>query len=366
MPYSGLFLRDYLGQTPTGTNTGQGWTSSPDIIPYGQNPATDTSIFTSPDGYANPFSSEVFVGQNNWLYVRALNATSGPVAGRFWLYYTSGNAVLWPQNWERGGIEVRGIGQNWVDAQAQTPNEVVVGAAPFLWKPPAESKHYCLIAFAENPPLSSPPESPAPTGYMNTWDQLGQYVISHPNMAWRNTVDVKRDTPTWQYQVPITGADEGGMFYCGIKMTTMPTDAFFSFSVLGPDNRTTGPNQDSIIIPRTQIVDPNQSFTIPITWPQNYATTMQISFWKGATTPAFGSTIEAQVVVPVNRSIKTMPSLAEAMERSYSRAERRIRADEWPAGLRRPQPVMAYESGAMLQGSKIYAHVIGSVPFRNT
>jgi len=250
-------------------------------------------------------------------------------------------------------VYVNGNPQNYMEVSAQTANQIIVGNPPFIWNaPPLQSgnDHYCMIAFAENPPLSHPPTSPAPTGFMGTWDDLAQYVISHPNMAWRNTIDVSSNTPTWQQIAPIAGAAAGGTFYIGIQCSNMPTDSYFAFDVPGPDSANT------IHVPKTQITNPNTNLTIPVTWPANFSSSISLSYWQGATTPPVGASLQPVIIVPFQQVAMRMPELlATPLPK---------RMPNGPLTLGVPHRVFAYENPKMLNGSVIHAYVIGSMPYR--
>lgn len=356
MAYEGIFLRHYLGQLPDQNNSGSGWTASPDIIPYSVNnipqPAPSPDIFTSQAGYANAFGSTIFLKQNNFIYVRGLNTTNGPITARLWFYYVESNMVLWPQNWQSASVYVNGNLQNYMEVSAKTQNEIIVGNPPFIWNAPSlqsGNDHYCMIAFAENPPLSQPPQSPAPSGYMNSWDDLAQYVISHPNMAWRNTIDVSVDNPTWQQIAPIAGAPAGGTFNIGIQCSNMPTDGYFAFDVPGPDAA------NSIHVPKTPITNPNTGLTIPVTWPPNFSSSISVSYWMGATKPPYGATLQPIIIVPYSGMALRMPELL--LNAPQRRSNGLFRFGQ-------PHRIFAYDSPKMLNGSVIHAYIVGSMPYR--
>lgn len=307
--YSGLFLRNQLGDVPTNPKSA-GWSGSPDIILAGTAPTPDPSIYTTPAGYSTDYGSTLYINQTNYTYVRALNATGGAFAGRLWFYYTQSDLALWPQNWLATGVWNGGQPQNWAEVAASAANQVVVGP-PMQWVPPplggSSGNHYCLICMAEND-LAIPPVDPKPTSAMGSWQDLANFVISHPNMGWRNTVDVSNAGVSWSYTAPITGptGDSGSssQVNVGYQCSNMPTDGTVSISMKGP------PGQGDINLINQPIQSPNQSWTVQyVKWPNNFNTQMTVSFHQGNTTPQKYSGI---VPVLTSPSSKALDKLAEA------------------------------------------------------
>lgn len=293
-PYRGLFLRHYLGEQPDGRRSSLAWTDSPDIIANGTRPAEDPTIFTTRASYDREQANTVQIRQLNYVYVRGLNTTAGKLDARLWLYYASSNAVIWPQDWRQGGIFVNNPDQpqNWVEITDLDPGAIGVSTPVFHWQAdaPNAGAHFCMIAFAENPPLSNPPRSPKPVGSMGTWDELAEYVRSHPNMAWRNTIDVSSAGPTWTVTEPIEGARDGGEFNVGVKFKDMPTDGFFAFSVPGYDAGSTlvvpDPPDQKLRIPKS-----GTSIMLTLTWRRGFRSSISVSYWQGATRPPKGANI---------------------------------------------------------------------------
>jgi hypothetical protein len=296
MSYSGLFVRDNIGQTPSGGQ--DGWSGCPDIILYGLTPASSTGIFTSTAGYGQDFGSTVYMNQANYVYLRALNTTGGAITGAAWFYYTESDLMLWPSNWQSADILVAGEAMNYQQIAATNPNDVCVTGA-FVWTPPSFSPghsggdHYCCIAWMENPPLQPPPWTPLQS-IPNFTDctQLANFVCAHSNMGWRNTVDVSQAGPSWQQTVTVTGPTGGGQFKIGIACDNMPTDGYFAYSVPGSGGVPT------VNFPKTLIWDPDAAPTTTVTWPAEFATSITISWWQGAIVPPKGAAISPVVILP--------------------------------------------------------------------
>lgn len=347
-PYSGLFIRHQMGDTPT--SMGKGWSASPDIILNGTTPAANPAAFITPTGYLQDYGSTLYVEQANNVYVRALNTSSGQITSRIWLYYIPSNLVLWTQNWQTRGITVGAADAdlNYTSLSSMTTNEIVVTNPPFIVKPPAPdpNQHFCMAAIAENPPLSNPPVSPIPSGSMGTFEQLVQFILDHPNMGWRNTNDVVQNIPTFQQVVPIENAPEGGQINIGIQCKNM-TSGYFSFTVPGPDQ------DNTIIVPQTQITNPSTQLTIPVTWPAGWpGTSITINYYADPQVkvpPPPGATISSLTIIPSDQVVNR---LFKGSETDFIRRH----------GM--PDQFLAWDSPARTVLKPIYAHVIGSNPVR--
>lgn len=341
--FEGLYLRHYMGQTPG--QTGPAWTQSPDIWPNNTAPYDPTQLVTA-GGYATEPPTAETQSTANYVYVRGINTATQNITSRIWLYYAQSNVVLWPQSWGSQLIYLTddpNTPRNYTEVTA-APNQIVATDPGFLWTPQpfTGGDHYCLVAFSETPP-SNPPVSPAPTTSFGTWDELAQFVITTPNMAWRNTSPVSAAVPLWQLTAPIAGAEGGGQFSIGFQCTNMPTDSFLQFTVQGPDA------DDTISYPKTQITKPNMGVMFSVVWPPNYNSTAIINWWRGNTDPPSGSSIQPTVAYPTSTAMTMFPSLY---------------AGENARRIRRPHKFFGYASPAMATGTVQYYHILGSIPFQ--
>ncbi|WP_028060602.1 beta-propeller fold lactonase family protein [Candidatus Solirubrobacter pratensis] len=332
-PYQGLFLRDYVGQTPQSGNTTGAWTTCPDIWFAGQQPLPDPQT-TLVGGYGNDSPSTVYIaaggGQqpiDNYVYVRGLNATNGANRSRVWLYYVNGGGdpslMLWPPSWLNAGIAAANTypAVGYVEVPSAALNEIDFTYPPFIWNAVPVSGHYCMIAWVENPPLSQPATDPrAGIGSLGTWNDLATFVQTTPNMGWKNTVEqATTQGQSWVLDMPLQGPPVGGLFKCGLQFNNVPTDGYFAFSITGPTP------QGSVSVPKTPITSIGETYLTPIDWTgsNNYTATMSVSYWAGATpmpkganiTPAAGSSSRAQVGLVQDPLVGA------------------IRADVYPSGL---------------------------------
>ncbi|MFO1431305.1 MAG: hypothetical protein U1F76_14370 [Candidatus Competibacteraceae bacterium] len=290
--YKGFFVRTNLGHTP---DSGQdGWCWSPDIILAGTSAASESQLkeYVSDTGYAKDYGSDIFMQQINFVYLRALNTASDPLTGRAWLFHAENNLALTPDKWLAANIQVGRQTMNYMPIKATAANQKCV-TADFQWTPQPfiiQGSHYCMIAWIENPPVSRPPVSPIlGIPNINTWKELTDFVVTHPNMGWRNTRAISADTPDLQVSVPITAPPGGGQVLVGVRCNNLPAEdnAYIQYQVPGVINQTKP-------IP---IYDPNMAPTVPVKWPKNTNSTMVISYHQGNTKPPSGSSFSPIVVL---------------------------------------------------------------------
>lgn len=345
--YQGLFLRHYEGQVP-GEN-GTGWSESPDIIPYGTTFADDPNVFAT--NYNQDYGSEVYFEVENWVYMRGKNTAPGSHSATISFFYTESDLALWPKNWRSDNITYKGIAQNWATVTANTTGEVVVTNPGFEWKPPAfppghsQGDHYCLVAYADNT-AQQKSFDPTTFGSVLTFDDLGNIIKSHPNMAWRNTVDVPTDLPTWQRVVNITGPTQTSQYKVGLQFTNMPTDGYFDFQVPGPDSH------NYIKYPKTKINKSSQTIAVTVTYPGGFDTSITFSYYQGATPPPVGALITPVAFVPDPDN-----PFGNEIVTIYNNVIN---------PFRRSNVVFAYDSPALVSITPTPVITIGAVPHRFT
>lgn len=219
--YQGIFMRDYIGQTPT-SNTGSGWTLSPDIIPWGPTVYTPTSDFGNAANYNTDYGTgrTMTEGMINNVYVRGLNTAAGLQKSRVYFFWVQAATVLVPTQWSFFGFQYQGNPQNWLDITAQAINDIAYSEGPLFWIPSTQYPHYCLVVWVDN---SSNPVEPDLTQYaFATCDELGQFIMSHPNVAWRNTNDVTDPVQFLNTATLANGPSQGGDVTVGVIMKRVP------------------------------------------------------------------------------------------------------------------------------------------------
>ena len=259
--YLGIFLRDYVGQTPS-SGAGSGWTTSPDIVPYGTTPMEHPSVLGEQANYNTEYARDIKLAQFNNVYVRGLNTVNGPQASRIYFYWVESSIVLLPGEWSPYNFTFDQNLQNWLNVSAQTRNEIVYSPAPLTWKPSASYPHYCLVAWVNNSSNPSPPDLSQWANF-KTWEDLGNFISTHPNMAWRNTNDIVEKGQFMNAQTRITGPTLGGQVTVGIIMKNIPinTGGTIQFTLINSDASIsyTSPSHS---------IDTN-TFSQTIDWPAN-------------------------------------------------------------------------------------------------
>lgn len=353
--FSGLFVRHYMGQTPT--SGGDGWSGSPDIVLNAATPLSSDQVATlGTTDYDKDFGSKVLMQQHNYVYLRAKNTTGDAAKGRTWFFYTESDLVLWPGRWRADNIQVGGLDTNFQDVSAD-PDGVAVTQKPLLWTPPSfgpghsGGDHYCCVLWTEYP-VTNPPVSPV-AGFPNfkNFNALVAFIVSHPNMGWRNTQDVIENLPTRQWSIPITGPAETGQIMIGVQCTNMPANdgGQISFTVPGL--------LDPVTVP---IYTPNAAPTTRLIWPANTASTMNITYWQGKTVPPKDASIAPVVVLPLSQVSDRVLDMA----RTYT--PYRVRMfhclEPGATSLRRRPAQAAADEVAM--GGNVPGIILGCTPLR--
>jgi hypothetical protein len=218
-------------------------------------------------------------------------------------------------------VTVKAKPQNWVDitapAVATGVNGVGVAPVPLVWTPPTivSPNHYCVIAWVDN---SSNPQPPDFASYSKfaTGDDLVQFVITHHNMAWRNTSDYPTVPPDFMYSTGLTMKSGGGTVFLSITFPNVPLDGSIAVTVQG-----TGPN-NSVNLAQASLQGFHGGYTPgnnPLVFPANFATSVQVQHWPGPTP------LPPNAQINVTAAVQTAPALTRDIERMYR-----------PMGLRSP------------------------------
>lgn len=343
--FQGLFLRHFQGDQPGASAGANGLSDSPDVWLNGTSFLQDPSTITTATSYASEPPNTVIVGSGatNYIYVRALNTVSGPVASRVWLWYAEPSMLVWPQKWISQGFYVNGQSQNWCNVNATSPNQIVISDAFELVSPNKPQDHYCMVAMSENPtdgwPISKPPQAPIPGGFADL-NAFAAWIAQTPYAAWRNTSDVPGLASTWNYMAPFPGPANGGAITIGVQCTNMPVNSQYQFQI--PSGHTSDgtqyPGLDSGV--RT-VNNPNENYSLQVTWPGNVNTGMNITWWQNGTTYQTGATITPVAGVQA-------PQLEGLVDDPMKGAKQ----------------IILYEDPTDRFGAVRYMHICGGMPLR--
>lgn len=344
MAYEGLFIRDYVGETPDGAK-GTSWTQSPDICVSGPTPLPDPQVLVNREQYdkGSPSMNDQTPLQSNFVYVRGLNTTDNPLTATIYLYYVDTSIVLWPQNWKMDTIthiNEPGIPVNAAQVIAD-PQGLAATISPFSWIPPRDNNHYCLAAWVKDGADQLVPPDLYSIGTVN---DMANFILTHPNIGWKNTTEVDATQPTIENYASIMGAEYGGLLNVGVQCQNLPTDGEIEFYVPGPDA------ENTIIFPRTPIATPNYAPTVQVRWPPSYNSSITFKYYKGKTDPPDGANI-----IPI---VGTMGTGFDFIKTAQRIAPNRLADVTWfssPAQLKNPNQY----GGVPIQ--KLF--IVGSVPF---
>jgi hypothetical protein len=342
MSYQGIFIRDYVGELPDGP-LGTSWTNSPDLFCNGTSPIIDISSLTNQTNYLQGLpNAQVQVPlQQNYVYIRGINTVDGSQTSTIYFYYVDTSIVLWPQNWKTANVMIDNKEQNWVKVTASQLNQIVTGDKPFIWTPPRQGIHYCIVGWVKNGADQDTPPDLYSIGAVN---DMANFILTHPNVGWKNTIEVDATQPTIQNSSPIIGPADGGSLNIGIQCQNLPTDGKISFSVQGPDAANT------INVVDLPIRDVNMAVTVKVTWPANYQSTLVFSYFKGAKNPPDGANI-----IPI---VGTMGTGADFIELVSNIAPKRL-----VEGQHFESPDhFGSNSATQIPPSKLF--IVGSVPFK--
>jgi len=287
--YRGAFLRQFPGQLVTTPATGA--QTSPDLVVSGAAAAKDASAYTTSASYnSTTLNATVALDLRNFLYIRAINTTSGPVTARVYLYWTTASDIS-PPSWNATNFTYAGRTQNWVDLIAASAGEVMVSTVPLVWAaPPSVTDPPILIAYVDNSENPQPPDFSA-FGYVNA-KAVTSFVAGHPQLSWLTLSGQQVPTPTMTSQSPLSAGTGAGTAYAGIQLANIPVDGTVSLSVPGPDAANT------IVVTGMKVPDPNAFVSWPVTYPDHFQTSAVITYTKGTTPPSNGSIVATLVPRP--------------------------------------------------------------------
>lgn len=185
--------------------------------------------------------------------------------------------LLLPSQWSPSGFElVPGTPQNFLDITAQAVNDIAYSPSPLLWKPQTDFPHYCLVVWIDNTSTPSPPDLSQWATFASQTD-LGNFIMSHPNMSWRNTNDFTEPGQFLNAATLVNGVTGGGQVTVGLKFSGIGIGVRnkIQFNLLNSDGSI---NYSS---PTTDIV--TNTFSETINWPANAPTPTLIYTYTPAT-----------------------------------------------------------------------------------
>ncbi len=326
MPYSGIFIRQWIGQTPG--DVSHGTCGCPDIILNGLSDVANPpgpAQFTTQAAYGVASAANVYLNQPNYVYLRGLqsNTTAG---SNLFFYYVPSNLAMWPQNWMSTHVLVgsQENPQNWVYAPPTPGNNVLVTSEPMVWTPPTidvNAQHYCTIAWADNQPADSPvPPDLAHWSHMQSFDELMTFLAQHPNMGWRNTTDYLTPPPDGFVSTEISTEGRGELVNVTVNFNNI-TDGTFMVNLVGDVHYTSGPTPLNVAnylggyqLPQLQFQAKNRAL-------------LQVTYAKGPSTMSPFANVSADIVhVVTPRMLETLLAISTPPGRTLPLAMRTLRS----------------------------------------
>lgn len=218
-----LYLRDFVGDT--GEPHGGSISASPDII-LRQSPVADAqAAFGEGSGteMRSDLGYEAEAGQDNFVYVRALNqgnsAADGATATIFW---SEVSTLVSPDMWNEIGT---------VAMPSIPMGEHLTCADALIW-PSAEIPgpgHYCLVGLLGHPQDPAPPVA----DFMD-FDNFRAFIRANNNVTWRNFNVVDVDPASSEPELlpfVVSGWPEAALPFAVEMMLKLPPDAKVTLEV---------------------------------------------------------------------------------------------------------------------------------------
>lgn len=286
--FNGFFFRPNLQSTGQVPATGP-FTTSPDIICAGQTPIADYVNVLTNNYNSNPYASNVYIGTENYFYLRGMNGATSEVSDQFSLYYAPNAVINWPSQWINNVIQTE-TGANNIVCNNIAPNTPFVVPTTFLWNPPAvpsNSDHYCLFSYATS--AANPVPIPGSTGM--TYEDMGSLIQTNLNIGWKNTVPITNNPATWTYNT--------GLSIPSTVQGSQTVHVYVScVGLMGGTVQFQGSNQQGasgpVALAQTKITQNNQILGTTVVLEPGFDCTITVSFWANGITPATGSGISLQ------------------------------------------------------------------------
>lgn len=269
--WTGIVVRCTLSEN--GTVPRNSSSQSPDVIITSPVPFQDPAMLTNPANYGNAYSNDLYIGQQNYLYVRGKNYTTGQLQGTWSLFWATPNILLYPFMWQQNALKTS-------DGNANPPFTIAAGAIgasenPFTWVPPNVSDHYCLIGLASTPDHGNPVEG------VNNITSLATVLSNNANIAQRNVQMVRGQAVQYVNYADYYQGDEGALVDLTAVFQNIPKGSSYTIASGTPLNGQPLSHQDSNTTDynfKWGWVDQN----IPAQWLTRFTITMNFgSDWSG-------------------------------------------------------------------------------------
>ncbi len=279
-----------------GTYPRQATSSSPDIIPYGINPAENPDDLFVINNWDKDLGKTLDARILNYLYFRVANLSDKKQTGKLYLYYSRASMLLYPNFWENNVLRTQD-GKDYYEFEVDKNGKIVSGTdnkqGTFVWKPEMiTDDHYCLVGRIVTL------EHPNPVPKTGDIDDFASFISTNPNYAWRNVTVIDRNSPTASIDVHYDEGNLDAEIYFMLTCKNLPIGSEVMFSC-----PTTGP-EPLIHMEKTKITNPqNQVFGVKCHVPSNFVGDITYSYWANGLKPSkdFSITLEA-IYIPNENS----------------------------------------------------------------
>ncbi|MGV1046937.1 MAG: hypothetical protein ACOYD4_00220 [Solirubrobacterales bacterium] len=301
--YEDLLVRNTvadLGQIPA-----QGALSgSPDVIPAG-------TEYVEPKKFLEQMGVDpgknVYVAEDNYLYVRGVNHAPAAQTGKVHLYYSRASLLQYPAQWSKNELPLND-GTLGSPVSAAKTGDSFVTEAPFFWREvpqPPEGDHYCLIGRLVTPTHAN--EIPT----ILQLPDFSKWVSENRGMSWRN-INVVTDpaAPTFSVDVLYEQGETTEELSLLLKCENIPAGCDVGFTCGTP-----GP-KPPIQLSRTKLTNPGVEIVgITTTIPANFKSSITYSYWaNGNVLPANAKiTLEGVYVPPAGSELADLGQDLESL-----------------------------------------------------
>lgn len=224
--WTGITLRntpEEAGQVPRP----RAW-YSPDIIVNGATPLERPGILIEEEHYNSLESKPMQVEHPNFIYVRGRNFTATDQVGSWKLFWAPANILLYPKLWRDN--QLRDSTSNMNPVLNIKAGEIGATLDAFVWIPPPEAGHCCLLAMALTPGHGD--------DLLDAEDivDLCEYNANNAHFAQRNVTLIEADRPNIVDKAGYDHGTVGSTIDLTMLFTNLPKGSRFSIASGTPLN----------------------------------------------------------------------------------------------------------------------------------
>lgn len=259
--YSGILVRQNLQDTGSMPRTG-GWSSSPDLIPYGTEPVQQpTEFFRS--NYNQDVGKAFVARAENYVYVRGKNLTDSSLTGTARVFYAPQSLFLYPRLWLENTMTTMS-GSETSEISNVAPNSIDVTVDPFTWVPSDSDEQHSFISIVSTP--EHPFESQLPPESISSLNDLAAWIAKTGGIGLHNVETIEVSAPDFTSCTHLPASSTHEKVILTIIAENAPVGTEVSFSSGNPL-----PGGVYINLPKTTVTDDTifqacVEYEIPANW----------------------------------------------------------------------------------------------------